>query len=103
MLPLLLALAAAPSAVDADPVPHFVAACRQERSAAHCACMVAAMTADAGGRFFLDMTMVVRLPDPEQGPAYAALLARHGVDAAGGSALRQRGQAIGDAAEAGCP
>jgi nitrate/nitrite transporter NarK len=102
MLSLLLALAAA-SAVDADPVPHFVAACRQEHSAAHCACVAAAMTGDAGGRFFLDMTMVVRLPDSQQGTAYAALLARYGVDAAGGSALRQRGQAIGDAAEAGCP
>ncbi|MFZ4689879.1 MAG: hypothetical protein ACOYLS_11625 [Polymorphobacter sp.] len=97
-LPLLIGLAG----MVADPAPHFTAACRQERSAAHCTCVVEALAADPGGRFFLDMTRLTALPDGEQMPAYAALLARHGVDAAGGSALRQRAQAIGDAAVARC-
>lgn len=97
LLPLLVALAAVP-----DPLPAFIAACRAERSAAHCTCVVAALTADPGGRFFLEMTALARLPDTQAMPAHAALLARNGVDAAGGSALRLRGQAVGDAAEARC-
>ena len=98
LLPLLIGLAGA----VAEPAPRFTAACRQERSAAHCTCVVTALSADPGGRFFLGMAELTARPDADQRPAYAALLARHGVDSTGGNALRQRGEAVGDAAVARC-